>query len=85
MFQFQNILLHPKTTIAGLLIAITTIAGVLTGQGITLGHAGTGTVVALLGALATAGLGAIARDPLPATLAPLPAKAASPVANIQDK
>ena len=51
-----------KTTVAGLLIAIVTIAGVLTQQGISLGTAGTGTVVALVGALATALLGLIAKD-----------------------
>jgi hypothetical protein len=54
---------HPRTSIAGLLIAIATISGVLSQQGITFGHAGTGTVISLIAALATALLGLIARDP----------------------
>jgi hypothetical protein len=40
-----------------------TIAGVLSQQGITLGNAGTGTIVALIGSLATALLGLLAKDP----------------------
>jgi len=63
MNTFANIWNHPRTSAAGLLIAITTIAGVLSQQGITLGHAGTGTVVSFVAALATALLGLIARDP----------------------
>ena len=59
----SNITQHPKTSIAGLLIGITTVAGVLSQQGITLGKAGTGTVVTLIAALATALLGLLARDP----------------------
>lgn len=58
-----NIWNHPQTTIAGLLIAVATIAGVLSQQGITLGTAGTGTVVALVAALATALLGLVSKDP----------------------
>ena len=58
---------HPKTSAAGLLIAITTIAGVLSQQGITLGTAGTGTVLSLVCAIATALLGLLARDPEPST------------------
>jgi hypothetical protein len=58
-----NIWKQPKTTVAGLLIAIATIAGVLSQQGITLGTAGTGTVVTLISALATALLGLLAKDP----------------------
>lgn len=59
----ENIWKHPKTTAAGLLIAVTSVAGVLSQQGITLGKAGTGTVVSLAGALATALLGLLAKDP----------------------
>jgi hypothetical protein len=59
----NNIWNHPQTTISGLLIAVATIASVLSQQGITLGTAGTGTVVALVAALATALLGLIAKDP----------------------
>jgi hypothetical protein len=54
---------HPKTSAAGLLIAVTTIAGVLSQQGITLGTAGTGTVLSLVCAIATALLGLLAKDP----------------------
>lgn len=60
---FQNIWLHPRTSAAGLLIAAVTVAGVLSQQGVTLGTAGKGTVVALISALATALLGLLAKDP----------------------
>lgn len=59
----RNIWDHPRTSAAGLLIAIVTMAGVLSQQGITLGTAGTGTVVSLVGALAAALLGLLAKDP----------------------
>jgi hypothetical protein len=59
----NNIWNHPKTSAAGLLIAIATIAGVLSQQGITLGTAGSGTVVTLVSGLATALLGLLAKDP----------------------
>lgn len=69
----QHALTNWKTTLAGLLISIVTITGVLASQGVTLGHAGTGTVVTLIGAVATALLGVIARDPgKPAELAIIP-------------
>lgn len=58
-----NIWNQPKTSMAGLLIAVLTIAGVLAQQGISLGKAGTGTVVSLVAAIATALLGLLARDP----------------------
>ena len=60
---WQNVTQHPKTTAAGLLIAVTTVAGVLTSQGVSLGHVGTGTVVTLASALASALLGLLAKDP----------------------
>jgi hypothetical protein len=63
MNVFSNIWDHPRTSEAGLLIAVMTIAGVLSQQGITLGGAGNGTVVTLLGALAAALLGLLAKDP----------------------
>jgi hypothetical protein len=63
MNLISNIWNHPKTSAAGLLIGIVSIAGVLSQQGITLGSAGTGTVVALVGGIATALLGLLARDP----------------------
>ena len=59
----SNIWNHPKTSAAGLLIGIISIAGVLSQQGITLGSAGTGTVVALVSGIATALLGLLAKDP----------------------
>jgi len=63
MNQVSNIWNHPKTSIAGLLIAIVTIGGVLSQQGISLGSAGTGTVVTLMSAVASALLGLLAKDP----------------------
>ena len=69
MTLISNIWIHPKTSAAGLLIAIVSIAGLLSQQGVTLGSAGTGTVVTLVGAIATALLGLLAQDPLPATVA----------------
>ncbi len=65
MNSFSNIWNHPKTSAAGLLIAVVTICSVLSQQGITLGNAGTGTVVALISGLASAFLGLLARDPDP--------------------
>jgi len=59
----SNIWNHPRTSAAGVLIAIVTIAGVLSQQGITLGKAGSGTVISLVTAIATALLGLLARDP----------------------
>jgi hypothetical protein len=64
MNSIANIWLHPKTSVAGLLIAVVTVAGVLSQQGITLGTAGRGTMVALLSGLASALLGLLARDPV---------------------
>jgi hypothetical protein len=60
---FSTIWDHPKTSAAGLLIAVVSVAGVLSQQGITLGTAGRGTVVTLVGALASALLGLLAKDP----------------------
>ena len=59
----SNIWKHPRTSATGLLIAVTSIAGILSQQGVTLGKAGSGTVVSLAGALATALLGFLAKDP----------------------
>src|ERR1700691_4511789 len=63
MNPISNIWNHPRTSAAGVLIAIITVAGVLSQQGVTLGNAGTGTLVTLLSAIATALLGLLARDP----------------------
>jgi hypothetical protein len=65
MNSFSNIWQHPRTSTAGILISTLTVAGVLSQQGITLGKAGTGSIVSLAGALATAFLGLMARDPGP--------------------
>ncbi len=61
--MYKNIWVHPKTSIAGVLIAISTILSVCMTQHVTLGHAGTGTVVELLSAICTALLGLVAKDP----------------------
>lgn len=61
--MISNIWNHPNTSIAGALVAIMTIGGVLSQQGITLGHAGTGTVIALVGGICAALLGLLSRDP----------------------
>jgi hypothetical protein len=53
---------HPKTSVAGILLALTTVLGVLQQQGISLGHAGSGTVVSLMSGMATAMLGLLAKD-----------------------
>ncbi len=63
MNTVSNIWNHPRTSATGLLIAIGTVAGVLSQQGVNLGRAGSGTVVTLVGALATALLGLFAQDP----------------------
>ena len=64
-----NIWKHPKTSAAGVLIAVASVAGVLSQQGISLGKVGTGTVVSLASALATALLGLLAKDPEPGSQA----------------
>jgi hypothetical protein len=61
--MFSNLWAHPKTTIAGILIGVLSIAGVLSQQGVTLGNAGSGTVISLICAIATALLGVISKDP----------------------
>jgi hypothetical protein len=63
MNLISNIWNQPKTSAAGLLIAVVTIASVLSQQGVTLGTAGTGTVISLVAAIATALLGLLAKDP----------------------
>lgn len=63
MNLISNIWKHPRTSAAGVLIAVASIAGVLSQQGLTLGKAGNGTVVSLAASLATALLGLLAKDP----------------------
>ena len=67
MNVFVNLWKHPRTSVTGLLIGVTTVTGVLSQQGLTLGHAGSGTVVTLIGAVASALLGLVARDPASST------------------
>jgi hypothetical protein len=67
MNLISNIWNHPGTSATGVLIATVTVAGVLSQQGVNLGKMGTGTVVSLIGAIATALLGLLARDPSPST------------------
>lgn len=74
MNLISNIWNHPKTSAAGLLIAIATVAGVLSQQGVTLGKLGTGTVVSLASALATALLGLLAKDPVAPVTQPVSAR-----------
>jgi hypothetical protein len=62
---FSNAFQHPRTSAAGLLIAVISVSGVLSQQGVTLGKAGSGSVVTLNTALATALLGLLAKDPEP--------------------
>lgn len=73
MNPISNIWNHPRTSAAGLLIAVVTVAGVFAQQGVSLGKAGSGTVVSLAGALATALLGLMARDPGAAATQAVPA------------
>lgn len=60
--MLDRILANWKTSLAGVLLCTVTVAGVLSQQGISLGTAGKGTVVALVAALGTALLGLLARD-----------------------
>jgi hypothetical protein len=57
-----RILEQPKTSAAGLLVALTAVLGVLQQQGVSLGHVGTGSVISLGSALAAAVLGLLAKD-----------------------
>ena len=70
MHSIANIWKHPRTSIAGLLVAAVTVSGVLSQQGISLGTVGGGTVVTLIGTLGTALLGLLARDPAPPAIQP---------------
>jgi hypothetical protein len=72
MSTLSNIWNHPTTSATGVLIATVTIGAVLSQQGVNLGHAGTGTVVTLVSAIATAFLGLLARDPGQLLTTPIP-------------
>lgn len=80
MNPFSNFWKHPRTSAAGTLISIATVAGILSQQGVSLGHVGNGTAVSLAGALATALLGLMARDPGSPATAPAIVPATSPQA-----
>jgi hypothetical protein len=67
MNLISNIWNHPTTSAAGVLIATVTVAGALSQQGVNLGRMGSGTVVSLISAIATALLGLLARDPAVST------------------
>jgi len=69
---FSNAVLHPRTSAAGMLIGVVGVTSILSQQGITLGNAGSGTVVSLLASVASAFLGLLAQDP---GAAPAPATA----------
>lgn len=78
----KNIWNHPKTSAAGLLIAVASVAGVLSQQGVSLGKVGTGTAVSLASALATALLGLMAKDPSSAS-SPATSPATNPATSSQ--
>lgn len=63
MNSLSNVWQHPKTSVAGVLIAVVTVAGVLSQQGVSLGTLGNGTIVTFISALASALLGLLAKDP----------------------
>ncbi|MGA9061558.1 MAG: hypothetical protein WB341_07820 [Terracidiphilus sp.] len=81
----SNIWNHPKTSAAGLLIAVGSVAGVLSQQGVTLGKVGTGTVVSLASALATALLGLLAKDPAEAASQQVSGSASQPVSGAKGR
>ncbi len=64
MNPISNIWNHPKTSAAGVLIAVVTIASVLSQQGITLGNVGSGSVSRSSAAWLPRLLGLLARDPV---------------------
>ena len=63
MNAFSNIVNHPKTSAAGVLIGIVSVASVLSQQGVTLGHVGSGDVLSMVAGVATVLLGLVAKDP----------------------
>jgi hypothetical protein len=63
MNAFSNIWAHPKTSSAGLLIGIVSVASVLSQQGVTLGKVGSGNVVTMVAGVASVLLGLMAKDP----------------------
>jgi hypothetical protein len=59
---WERVIEHPKTSLMGMLLCATTVLGVLQQQGVSLGHAGKGSVVTLMSGVATAMLGLLAKD-----------------------
>lgn len=62
---FDRVFRNWKSSLRGLLVAVVVICGVLAAQGVTLGRAGTGSVVGLVAALAIALQGLLSRDKQP--------------------
>lgn len=58
----ERLVANPKTSTAGVLTALVTVLGVLQQQGVAWGKTGTGTVVSVCGAVASALLGVLAKD-----------------------
>jgi hypothetical protein len=81
MNPFKNIFNHPRTSAAGVLISVATVAGVLSQQGVKIGSVGGANIVSLAAALATALLGLVARDPgTPVPVLDVPAAPPAPPA-----
>lgn len=78
MNPISNLWKHPRTSAVGVLISVATVAGVLSQHGVGLGSVGSGTAVSLAGALATALLGILARDPAKPAAQPAPASSPAP-------
>jgi hypothetical protein len=59
---WKRVVANPKTSAMGVLLALTTVLGVLQEQGVSWGQVGRGSVVSLVSAVATALLGLLAKD-----------------------
>jgi len=60
--MWKRVVANPRTSAMGVLLALTTVLGVLQAQGVSWGQAGKGSVVSLVSAVATALLGLLAKD-----------------------
>lgn len=63
MNSISNALNHPRTSLTGLLIGVVSVGSVLAQQGVTLGSAGSGSIVTVATGVASVLLGLLARDP----------------------
>lgn len=79
--MLSNIIQHPKTTLLGIITLLTTVLPVLIAQGVTLGHAGTGSVVQLIGGVLGALSLALAKDPGATSIPDAPAS--RPTSNLR--